>query len=393
MQSTMEFKDTIPSSRFYGVVGEVRHWYMNSGLTKWSPHEEWQVLRWVFRGFKENVISLGLKWSRKAAWQNCLALKAALAFIGGLEFGWAEWRECHMQSRCEKLRSTEGDDGSRGHEELWVRTPEWKGLFLSRSPFFSLFLPSLPSFPPQMIFFSLSCLILPLLLDPFSLHVLAFSFPLFHLFSSPFTLSHVEWDNITKYCIYWIKMLYPNVFNIEIKCVKAVTCFSRQKKTDDTKLLFYFNMTLCALFFGMVTLNGKHSLPNSTSFGLGVKIVKISVSAVTWRNDFALLILLYFFLTVALCPCCKIQLPTGYCTRPTPAPSSWFWAVHWGRGWITLTSSAFSLMRLPRASAWMGLGSCLLQRAQGANTLEALALTLAASKQWTQKPEEPFVCR
>lgn len=213
----------------------------------------------------------------------------------------------HAVQVWETVRSTEGDEGSTGHEELWVRTPEWKGLFLSRSPFFSLFLPSLPSFPPQMIFFSLSCLILPLLLDPFSLHVLAFSFPLFHLFSSPFTLSHVEWDNITKYCIYWIKMLYPNVFNIEIKCVKAFTCFSRRKKTDDTKLLVYFNMTLCALFFGMVTLNGKHSLPNSTSLSLGVKIIKISVSAVTWRNDFAFLILLCFIFFPDCCPLSLLQ--------------------------------------------------------------------------------------
>lgn len=207
MQSTMEFKDiqdTIPSSRFYGVVGEVRHWYMNSGLTKWSPHEAWQVLRWVLRGFKENVISLGLKWSRKAAWQNCLALKAVLAFIGGLEFGWAEWRECHMQSRCEKLCGA-----PKGMREAQGMKSCGFGLQNGRGCFF----PALLSF---------HCFCLPF---PPSLHKWSFSLSLvssFHfsltLFPSMFWLSlflSFTSSLLPSLSLMWSETISPNIAFIE----------------------------------------------------------------------------------------------------------------------------------------------------------------------------------
>lgn len=63
-------------------------------------------------------------------------------------------------------------------------------------------------------------------------------------------------------------------FNIEIKCVKTVIHFFMGKKIDDSKSLFYFNMTFCALFFGVGTLNEKHFLKSSGSLILGLKILK-----------------------------------------------------------------------------------------------------------------------
>lgn len=69
-----------------------------------------------------------------------------------------------------------------GHEELWTHTSEWKGLFLSHSPFLltsSAFPNFLPAITDIYFFFLVSAL-------PFGLTLfLAFSFPLFLLCPLP----------------------------------------------------------------------------------------------------------------------------------------------------------------------------------------------------------------
>lgn len=100
------------------------------------------------------------------------------------------------------------------------------------------------------------------------------------------------------------------------------------RKTERTKLLFHFNMTFLALFFGVVTQNGKLFHSHSTHLGLGLslKIIEI-VPEATRRSDFAFLIFIIFYILPDHYPLYLLQKNTAVNWLPGPTPSPLCWAV------------------------------------------------------------------